>query len=269
MRKRIRLVLLFVCGLTLPVLSFGWTPTISLLGNYTITNNNDVAKSGMFRVQNRNVNFGFELSNKFYLDDHYFIKTGIRYSSFQTTVSGGDQVSARFDAPYQISWQAGYASFAVPVHFGKAFTTQSGTKGDFYAGASVGILMVSGATTSTSTGSSGSVGNPDTITTVFPNFGGPFPTCFLATADLGINYQPFKSAPRLRVGLMCSIQLNKTNPFDYQAAVSDSRGHSFTYDLQHQQQFTNCAFLLSYTFGNLNHEHRPRGGTYYVAPKGL
>jgi len=249
--KNICLALLFVFGLGLPVSCFAWEPSVSILGNYTITKNDDVVRSGMFGVQNRKVNLGFEFTNKFYLHNDYFIRAGLRYSTFQTTVNGQNQVSVLFDIPYHILWACGYANYAIPVQFGKDFVTKSGHKGDFYAGASVGIITISSATAGVSTDASANAKTSDTITTNILNFGGPFPAYFLATADFGASYQPFKSVPRLSMGFVCSIQLNKTKPYSYQATVNDTHGNVYTYDMQHQQQFTNCAVLVSYKLGKL------------------
>ena len=159
-----------------------------------------------------------------------------------------------------------YAGFAVPVHFGKEFAAKSGCKGDLYAGLSVGILTISEATAGVSAGPGATI-TGDTITTHFPDPGASSSANIMTTADIGVSYQPFASAPRFRVGFMCSIQLNKSKPYSFQATMNDSRGNAYNYDLQHAQQITNCAFLLSYTFGNPNHRPSPRGGTYYVAPR--
>ena len=238
-----------VSGLSHPVCSFAWNPTLSVLGNYTITNNTDVPKSGTFSVQNRKMNLGLEFTSKFHLGNDYFIRTGVRYSSFNTTISAVNHVPAPIEVPYQLGWAVSYASFAVPVHIGKDFVTGNGCRGDYYAGLSVGILTPWGVTEGMSSGASQN--GADTLTTRSTDDYTNLPSFFLATADFGASYQPFKNNRRFTMGLLCSIQLTKTTPYTYGSTVSDSRGNANTYAIQHREQFTNCALTLNYTFGKL------------------
>jgi hypothetical protein len=241
--------LLVVSGLSCPVCSFAWNPTLSVLGNYTLTNNTDVPKSGSFSVQNRKMNLGLEFTSKFHLGNDYFIRTGVRYSSFNTTISAVNHVPALIEVPYQLGWAVSYASFTVPIHFGRDFVTGNGRRGDYYAGVSVGILTPWGATEGMSSGASQN--GPDTLTTKSADDFTNLPSFFLATADFGASYQPFKNNRRFTMGLLCSIQLTNTTPYTYGATVNDSHGKIATYEIQHREQFTNCAVSLSYTFGKL------------------
>lgn len=243
------LAMVILCA---PALSYAWNPCFSILGNFTATGNSESVKSGTFSIRNRNVNLGFELTNKFYLNEQCFVRTGLRYNTYKTTVGNAAQAFPVLPLPYQIEWETGFVSLAVPVQIGKELVTAGGSKGEIFAGVTLGLFtpLTAGAGVTTGPGSNAGSGQ-DSISTRIPDFSEQTPISFLASADIGVRCQPFRNAPRVSLGLLCSAQLTRSKAYSYEAVVSDAHGHVNSYDMRLQQQFVNFAISLSYTFGRL------------------
>jgi hypothetical protein len=225
-------------------------PTVSLLSNYTVTTGNDATKAGAFDIKDRKINLGFEVSNKFYLGGNYFIKTGLRYNSYKTTVGGKNQQSVFLEQPYPLYWERRYESISMPALFGKEFMTANGKRGDYFFGVSAGVLSLSyakdGVSSTVASNANSSIGqssliednNSQALVTLFP------------TLDLGASCAPFGFMPRFSMGILCSVQLNKADPYTYHGVVrNETTGTEYHYDLQRELNYINCAITFNYTFG--------------------
>ena len=249
MIKKICFPLFFVFCFSYSAHSFTFSPSVSLLGSYTTTNNDAAIRSGLFDIQNRKVNFGLEFTNKFYLSEHYFIRTGLRYNKFKTTINGKNQIPALLDQPSPLYWDRGYRSVTIPIEFGWGFVTRKGNRGDFYIGLSAGLISTSSATNGVSSALPRNSNSTDTLTSMITD-NADYPASFFSTLDIGGNYQIFTKVPRFSVGFLCSAQLSKAYSSSYHGTVKyGSQGPEFVYDMQNQQRYVNCGLTLSYTFG--------------------
>lgn len=228
-----------------------FNPTVSVLATYTATYNHFVIESGIFNSSSRKVNFGFELTNKFYLGGNFFFKTGLRYNQYQTIVNGLNQISVLMDYPYPFSWERRFESAAVPLLAGRDFMA-GGRRGNYYLGASIGILMSSYLRTDGSTALKKDPDNTDLILGQTVDTGKHLPNYFFPTLDFGISYHPLNNIPAFSLGLQCSIQLNQTKPYYHQGIIANySRGETYSYRISNHQNFINYSLLLSYTFGRV------------------
>ncbi|WP_276134062.1 hypothetical protein [Polluticoccus soli] len=247
MFKKIVFAALAVFGLS-PV-AYSFNPCLSLLGSYTSTKNYNTVNAGAFDIQNRKVNFGVELTHKFYLVDDLFLRTGFRYNTYKTSFYGKNQIPKLYDSPYPLAWKRGYESYAIPVQLGRDIVVNNSNRGDFYVGFSAGIFNPTSAEDRVSSSLPRDLSFADTImVSSWDSVNAP--SSFFPTIDFGVNYQPFKAAPRFSIGVLCSFQLNKTEPQSFHAVVQNlSTGKEYRYEMEHHQSFINCAVSLSYTFG--------------------
>lgn len=225
-------------------------PTISFIGSYTNTRNFSNLNDGVFRVENKKGNFGFELTNKFYAVDEYFIKTGIRYHRYQKNVSGLNQIPDIYDHPDPFSWEQRYVSLTVPILLGADFVTKNGKGGDFYFGLAPGVLM------NTYKKLAGEITEHRDPNSADPVYGqqwdqeAKLPNYFFVTADIGVNFSPVKKIPGFTVGALCSFQLNKGQKSEYNAVLAmPAKGYDFFYNLHNENRIMNFSVLFSYTFG--------------------
>lgn len=251
--QKLKLFTLFTIGGT--NLAFSATPplfrpTLTFLGTYTHTRNFSHLNDGKFSIIDKKGNFGFELANKFYVADNYFVKTGIRYTQYKTTINAINQIPEIYDYPNPFSWERKYVGLTVPVLLGMDFTTKKGKSGDFYFGLAPGILMntykqVSGDITQSRDPNTTDIVYSETFDqeTKLPNF-------FFVTADLGINFNPIKKIPGFAIGALCSFQLNKAQKTTHFATIEvPSKGYNFFYNLHNENQIMNFSVAFSYTFG--------------------
>ncbi|HTM65188.1 MAG TPA: outer membrane beta-barrel protein [Flavipsychrobacter sp.] len=233
----------------LSALAFHFHPKLSILTSYTLTKNYTDIEAGRFDVSNRNLNFGFEFTNKFYVSDNCFIETGFRYGQYKTVISAKNQLADHLDKPYPLSWERRFENLGLPILLGRDFITKNGRKGDMFIGVSAGILMTSYAKDQVSSSFPKNINNLDTVRSEISD-DGRLPSFFFPTIDLGANYHPLKSLSRFSVGLLFSIQLNKTGAYSYQGTLRNlSKNEEYIYSLQHSMSFINCMLSLSYTFG--------------------
>lgn len=246
---KMRYVILLCVAITGTNKAMAFRPALSLLVDRTITKNESDARSGIFDIYNRRVNLGFELSNKFYVVNDYFIRAGFRYNSFKTYVGARNQVPSLLEQSGLLYWVRGYESFTMPAQLGKDFSTGGGNKGDIFAGVSAGLYNTSSETVGVSSGTPRNLAVSDAIRAEVSDVG-PSQSAMLYTADAGVNYQPFHNAPRLTIGLYCSVQLNKTFASSYHGVVTnETTGKEYRYDLSNSQSHINTACSISYAFG--------------------
>lgn len=230
--------------------SFEFRPAVSLLRTHIITNNYNDVKAGVFDVQNRQGNWGLELTGKFHIRNQYFIKTGIRYGTYATAIHAKNQMPERFDRPAPLSWERRYQSFAIPFLSGKDFVTRKGNEGSVYAGVSAGMLLTSYAMAMVSYPNARDADNLDFISSEIRDVSNQTPSFTWLTADVGASYQPFKKMPRFSLGVLCSVQLIRTRAVTYQGLVANTTTkQEFKYYIEHAQRFINGSVLLSYDLG--------------------
>jgi hypothetical protein len=250
MLKKIGTVLCITSGICQPAYSFQLHPTIALVGSYTTAQNFMAAKTGTFDIYNRKVNFGFELTNKFYLSHNYFIKAGLRYSTYSNTVSGKDEPAAPAGQQHLLVWKRNCEHAAVPLQIGKNFATSHSNQGDVFVGVSAGAYLTSSATDQVTSARAINATGTDIVSAQINDMADQAPITLIHTFDFGGSYQPFTGAPRFSVGMMCSIHLNKTAAYAYQGVVNNiSRGDQVNYDAQLRQQFINYSVTFSYALG--------------------
>ncbi|MGV3613056.1 MAG: hypothetical protein ACO1N0_18995 [Fluviicola sp.] len=225
-------------------------PTISFIGSYTHTRNFSHLNDGIFRTENKKGNFGFELTNKFYVVDEYFVKTGIRYHQYKKTVYAVNQIPDIYDYPDPFSWEQKYVSLNVPILLGRDFTTRNGKSGDFYFGLTPGILMNTYKKVNGDITEHRDPNSEDPVYSMTWDQEAKLPNFFFVTADIGVNFSPIKKIPGFNVGLLCSFQLNKGQRSEYNAVVGmPSKGYDFFYNLHNENRVTNFSILFSYSFG--------------------
>lgn len=225
-------------------------PTISFIGSYTHTRNFSHLNDGIFRMEDRKGNFGLELTNKFYVVDQYFLKTGIRYHQYKTTVSAVNQIPDIYNYPDPFSWEKKYVGLNIPILLGMDFTTKSGKSGDFYFGLTPGILMNTYKQINGDITEHRDPNSDDPVYSETWDEESLLPNYFFVTADLGINFSPIKKIPGFSMGAMCSFQLNKAQHSVYKAYVAmPSKGYDFFYNLHNESRVMNVSVMFSYTFG--------------------
>jgi hypothetical protein len=241
---------LFTLLTAIPFGTFAFSPTVSVLYSRTFTTHAYSVPSGEFDVSNRNVNLGFEVTNQFPLSKSYFIKTGIRYGQLRNIITGKNQINEYLDYPNPLLWERRYEAFSVPLHVGKEIKVKGRNKGNAFLGVSLGILSTSYSKTLISTGIANNSNFNDEISITVVDKTNQTPHYFLPTADIGANYIPFESAPRLSTGILFSLQLQQTQPATYTGVVQNvTKKAVYNYEITHQHQFMNCSFVLSYKFG--------------------
>lgn len=225
-------------------------PTLSFLGTYTYTKNFSHLNDGRFRTENKKGNFGFEFTNKFYVVDGYFVKTGIRYHQYKKTVIALNQVLEIYDYPDPFSWEQKYVGLNVPILIGKDFTMKNGRSGDFYFGLAPGVLMN---TYKKINGDITKHRDPESTDIVYSEVWDQetkLPNFFFVTADIGVNFSPVKKIPGFNIGALCSFQLNKAQRSQHNANVAvPSKGIDFLYELHNENRIMNFSLMFSYTFG--------------------
>ena len=226
-----------------------FAPTVSLLASYTSTYNYTEIESGIFNIQNRKINFGFEATNKFYFTKDIFFKTGLRYNQYSTTINAVNQISVLMDNPYPFVWTHRLESLCFPLLVGKEFSFNE-RKGDVYFGMSLGLLMTSYSMTGGTIAFKKDPNNTDLIVYQLEDTNASHtPNYFYPALNLGVTYHPFKKTPRLSIGFLCAIQLNKTKPYFFQGIAQNySRSETYSYNVQNYQSFINYSMLFSYTF---------------------
>ncbi len=250
MTMQLYITLLLITGLGQAAAARHFTPTLSLLTNYTFTTNDNQVRAGIFDISNRKTNLGLELTDRFNLCKHTFVRTGIRVSRYKTYISGRNQMPEMMDDAYPVYWQRTYSSVTIPVQVGRGFKTKKGRNGDYFIGGSAGILATGSLIAGVRSLTARSNNFADTVSASITQTGDLTPSWFIATADAGINYHPFKRAQQWSVGLLCSAVLNKTGAFTYQGTVTNESKHtSYNYDLTHRMQMMNLAVTISYRFG--------------------
>ncbi len=263
--KKISLTILLIAGSARPAYSISFRPSVTLLGSYTTTRNYTEVGSGTFDIRNRETNFGFEVTNKFYVSKPYFIKTGIRYNTYKTDFAASSDLPGYSKTTYPITWERKWQQIAVPVQAGWDFSTRNGNAGDVYIGASVGLIMISSATDGVQSPGAAANSSGSTVTSSITD-DDLMGTSFMSTIDLGFSYHPFRSAPRFSVGALYSLQLNSTLPHTYNGTVSDgNHGHETNYSMVHSQQSTNYSLTLTYKLGK--DKSRQKGGNKLNCPE--
>lgn len=226
-----------------------FNPNLSVLTSYTGTKNYQKIESGMFNTQNRKINFGFEVTNTFYLPTNLFLRLGVRYNQFKVTINGENQISTFFDKPYPLVWKRGYDCLTVPVQIGKEFAFHNGNKLSVFVGGSFGVLMNSYAKDEVSSNFPKNINAYDDVVGLIVD-NDDQKSSFYASLDFGVHYQPLKSFPRFFVGLFCSMQMNKSNADSYNGIVTNvSKNVPYPYNIQNQNKFVNSTFALIYSFG--------------------
>jgi hypothetical protein len=244
----------------LQVLAGGFNPSVSLFGGYTYAREVVIVSSGDFSFKHNNFNWGFELSNEFFLKNYFFLKTGLRYQQFKTTVYANNPIQT-------ISWIKHYETIAVPVLFGKHFYSGNGRMGAVYFGGSFGIIATPTVYSEstyflTRYGGGGSEAHWDERDSIDAS-----PGTFFPTIDIGADYHLFKS-PRLSLGLLFSFQLNQTQSYSCTSTVQvTNTGERYDQYIQLAHQFFNCSMMFSYRFGKKSKMPEPRLMLDWGAPK--
>ena len=224
-----------------------FNPQVTLMAGYSLIQNKKNIKSGSFDISNRNFNFGFSITNNFYLSGDYFLNSGIQYYNYQTKTEGLNLFSDRLDYPRPFTWKRGYDCVTIPIRLGKDFYKSGNLKGEVFIGVSAGVLMTSYEKVDLVYMLAKNVNNDDMIE--LNSFGkSELPNSFILSGDIGAMYYPLKSIPNLGIGLLYTVQMNKTsfqNTFQG-IATNITKGASYSYDMLLRQQFSNMSFLISY-----------------------
>lgn len=252
--QKLKLSALIMLGGINPVFSTErpplFRPTIAFIGSYTHTRNFSNLNDGVFRTENKKGNFGFEFTNKFYVVDEYFVKSGLRYHQYKKTVTGINQIPDIYDYPDPFSWEQKYVSLTVPILLGRDFTTKNGKTGDFYFGLAPGILMNTYKKMSGEITEHRDPDSPDPVFSQQWDLESKLPNFFFVTADIGVNFSPVKKIPGFTMGALCSFQLNKGQRSEYNGILAmPSKGYDFFYNLHNENRVMNFSVLFSYTFG--------------------
>lgn len=232
--------------------AFRFKPTVSFIGSYTHFQDYSQVSAGIFDIENRNANFGFEFTHKFYVGNQYFLKTGLRYKHYKKVVTSKNQVPEIFDYPASFLWERRYEGVNVPILIGKDFITKNGRKGDFYIGFSPGILMNSYRSGALQGGfiKSADFAPYRRVKRLWDSTA-TNPSFFFPLLDVGINYSPIKQLPGFSIGLMCSAQLNKAQYSNHHASFKVlEKGYDFPYEMYTSNRVINASLVLSYTFGS-------------------
>lgn len=229
-------------------------PRVSLLTGYTMTENNKTIYSGTFDIHSRKVGFGLSLTNKFYLKGDYFLNTGLRYYNYQSVIEGLNPLPDRFDKPAPLKWAKGYESVAIPVQLGKDFSLFGKQTGAFFIGLSAGVLMSSFDKGELTSDLAKNVYNLQEIESEMSG-DSELPNSFYLTGDVGVDFQPFKPIPNLSIGLLCSVQLNRTSfQNSFRGTISNhSTNEKYPFKMDLRQQFSSFNVVIGYTFKNHKH----------------
>lgn len=247
--KILYVIILCICANQVKAQRFKFQPTLSIFESYTLFNNYSVLNAGLFDLENRKLNVGFELTHKIYIQSSYFLRFGVRYQHFKKNVYAINQVPELYDYPRPFYWEHRYSAFSIPIHFGKDYYINSMKKGDFYFGFTLGILMTSyfkGGWTQPQPRES-SFTDP-----VFYNqWGEPNQNAnfFYPNIEAGVNFIPLNNFNKLSVGFNISAQLNKTGETKHLASVEvPTKDYDFFYDLYNKNRIINFSISLGYTF---------------------
>lgn len=258
---RKNILFLFLAGAPVsPLFAGAFNPSISLIGSYTYVRDFVTVSSGDVSVNHRNINFGFEFSNEFFLKNDFFLKTGIRYQQYHVTVSAPNPI-------HSLSWGKLYESFAVPILAGKHFYDSKGRMGSVYLGGSFGVITTpfvysESSYSLTRYGSGASEGIGNSRDSLYPK-----PLFFFPTIDVGADYHFFKS-PRLSLGVLLSFQLNHTTSYSCSGSVQETiSGEQYSYQIQAAHQFFTGSVLFSYRFGKRSKMPEPKLMQDWSAPK--
>ena len=228
---------------------FKFQPAIRVFESYTLFSNYSVLNAGLFHLENRKFNTGFELTQKIYLQPVYFLEFGVRYQHFKKNVYAVNEVPELYDYPYPFYWEYRYTALTIPMHFGKDYYINNIKKGDFYFGLSFGILMTSyfkGGWTQPQPKESSF-----TDSVHYSQWGAPNqnPNFFFPNIEAGINYIPMKDFQKIIIGFNISAQLNKTGETKHLASVEvPTKGYDFFYDFYNKNRIINFSVSLGYTF---------------------
>lgn len=249
------LTLFAICGANL-AFSSGFErpplfrPTISLLGTYTYTKNFSHLNDGRFGIENRKASFGFEFTNKFYVEDQFFIKTGIRFNQFKKVVTAYNQVPEIYDYPNPFVWEQKYTGLTVPILLGMDFKTKNGKSGDFFFGVAPGILMNTYKKIDSNITKHRDPESTDVVYAELWDNETKLPNFFYLTADVGANFSPIRKIPGFTIGALCSFQFNKAQKSLHNGLVMvPSKGYDFLYELYNENRVMNFSVVFSYTFG--------------------
>lgn len=229
-----------------------FNPNISLFTGYAIIGNDQTIHSGIFDINNRKTDFGFSLTNRFYVGDYYFFNIGIRYNNFKSETVGLNPFPERFDFPYPFRWVKGYESIVVPIQGGKFFSLLGNRQNCMvYAGVSVGVLMSSNEMVETQYDNPKDPNNHDEISSKMIT-NSPLPNSFYLTGDIGVDFLPIKKLPNLSIGLLYSLQLNKTSfQEDFTGMIKNvTVNKKYPYNMELRQRFSNLNIVLGYAFKN-------------------
>jgi hypothetical protein len=189
------------------------------------------------------------VANDFAVKDHFFFRTGIRVQSFRTTVSGLNQIAELLDKPDPFVWTKTFNSFTIPVLFGRHFQTQGGRAGKIYLGASAGLFSNSMSKSVFSSAVIKNISTTDTFKLESTDTVGLLKPQFIATLELGGNYQIFKSAPRLFFGMFASYQLNRVNVGYFSGKAENiSKGSTYFYEASLFQRSLHVGLSVQYFF---------------------
>ncbi len=222
-------------------------PSISLLGNYVLMQNNADIRSGIFDIQNKKFALGFEVNNKFELKQEYFFRTGLRYAHFGTTINGENQIPELFDKPYPLTWERRYDLVCIPLILGKEFTSEKGMKSNVFLGLSAGVLMTGYSRSQVSTNLPKNAFFIEEVSSVIVETGNPTPSFFFTTIDIGAGFQPFKIMPRFNIGILVSAQINKVAGQSFNGVVRNEMwGTEYKYDIIIRQRYVYGGLMLNY-----------------------
>ena len=226
-----------------------FNPSLSLNGCLTANAFQGEIKAGIFEASNRKFNLGFEATNEMAIKKDFYLRMGIKYQSFHTTVSGLNQIVVLHDKPDPFIWTKGFNSLTVPLLFGKNFCCQKDRMAKVYFGGSVGLFSNSYLKMESHKALIRNISNQDLIYGEGSDTIGLLKPQFLSTLELGACYQPFKKIERLLLGINLSYQLNWVNVGSFYGKTENvTQGLSFLYESSFQQRSIHIGVSLHYYF---------------------
>lgn len=230
--------------------------TLSALGNYNTGSYQFLEKVGPIAAQKNHFDYGGEVKISYLLPgkQKLFLSTGLRLNHAQATFTTINTLPGFVHSHSYLKWNYRWWEFTAPLHLGKTFMPIKNSRFfiDVYGGLSLGVIHT--ARTFYRSTMMHEWGNDDWIgmgmLDQFNPEKDPFQTRFLTTLDIGFNFTPIPSYPRVNLGMFVAYNLQSTNDVSNGGFFANAtQGIWQDYYFTANRRFTNFTFSLSYSFG--------------------